>query len=337
MSALDHPTAPLALTFFKRRWLDDVVDLLVETLETDVFAFDDIDLDNDLLELLRVTGRVRLCEMAREVLDAREPLPESAGLAALAPDMEGDAAQVFLRLLGVNLAFRFRSDELIASLIAFAAEGPQPRLLPADLGQLLARARSVREARVLIEASPLSAEERESALAATEIKALDLAGARLHVQADAEALERALDRAMRPRTRHGWTQGLGSAERRRFLAHKRRGEWFTLMEEGDAPSPELAKALAKESGIQRVAWVRFAEGEEPDILLIEGTRVVVDAQGLAAQVGAQPSADDVSGLLRGLGVLDLDPGHARGVPALRWAASAGLDFKKKSMRSFCFA
>ncbi|MGE0711325.1 MAG: hypothetical protein AB7N76_08830 [Planctomycetota bacterium] len=334
--SLSHKRAPLALVFFKRRWQTDVADLLERTAREGVLAFDDVDMDNDLLELLRVAGREVLGGIASEVLAARGPLPE-AELAPLGPELAGPAAEAFLRLLAANLAFRLRSDELLAALVAFAGEAPPPRLAPACLGRLLARCRSLRDARALIAAGPLGEAERQAALEATAIRELDLRGARLHVQAGPEALERALERAMRPRARLGWTQGLSALDRRRLLAHKQRGGWFTLLEEGDAPPPELARDLAREGGVERAAWFRRSEGEEDELRVYEGTRLVLDREQLAARIGGPPEADDLVGALRALGVTDLDPDHPRGVPHLRWAEAAGLDFKKKGLRSYCFA
>lgn len=338
--SLAHPNAPFLLTFFKRRWLRDTADLVSETLERgdDTLAFDDVDLDNDLLELRRVGGVEALSGIAHEVLTATGPLPDGPALAALAPEVEGPAVEVFLRLLAVNVAFRLRSDELLADLMNHVAAGAAPRLQPAALGGLLARARSLRQARALLEGGPLSDEAKQAALAAVTLEPLDLAGARIHLEAKPEALEAALEKVLRPLERVGWTMAVGDPSRRRFLVHKQRGGWFTLLEEGDAPPMELARELARQSGVHRAAWVRFGEGDaDAELLLLEGTRVVLDRDRLCAEVGGEPSVDDVAGALRAVGVLDLDPAHPRRSPAFRWAAAAGLDFKKRSIRSYCFA
>lgn len=328
----------LLLTFFKRRWLRDVTDLLEETLEGDagLLAFDDVDMDNDLLELNRVSGPEALSELASEVLRGGAPLEQEFARQALAPELEGARAEAFLRLLAVNIAFRLRSDALLGDLVRFAAQGSPPRLGPADLGQLLARTRTRREAQSLIEQAELGA-GTEAALAALALEPVELYGLRLHVQTDAESLEKAIDRALRPLERAGWTQGVGSPIRRRLLAHKQRGGWFTLLEEGDATPVEFAQELARSQGIQRVAWVRAGMSpDELDLRVFEGTRCVLDRAALMARCGGEVDAQDAAAALRALGVLDLDPGHARGLPALRWAQAAGLDFKKKSIRSFCY-
>ena len=338
--SLAHPNAPFLLTFFKRRWLRDTADLVNETLERgdETLAFDDVDLDNDLLELRRVGGVEALRGIAHEVLCATGPLPAGPALEALAPELEGPAVEVFLRLLAINVAFRVRSDELLADLMTHVAGGAAPRLQPAALGSLLARARPLREARALLEQGPLSGEAQAAALAAVTLEPLDLSGARIHVEAKPEALEVALERVLRPLERIGWTMAVGDPGRRRFLVHKQRGGWFTLLEEGDAPPVELARELARQSGVLRAAWVRFGEDDaDADLLLVEGTRVVLDRAKLCAEVGGEPSADDVAGALRARGVLDLDPAHPRRSPPFRWAGAAGLDFKKRSIRSYCFA
>lgn len=338
--SLAHANAPFLLTFFKRRWLRDTSDLVNETLERgdDTLAFDDVDLDNDLLELRRVGGVEALRGIAHEVLTATGPLPAGPALEVLAPEFEGPAVEVFLRLLAINVAFRVRSDELLADLMNHVAGGAAPRLQPAALGGLLARARPLRQARALLEAGPLSGEALAEAQAAVALAPLDLVGARIHVEAKPEALEVGLERVLRPLERIGWTMAVGDPSRRRFLVHKQRGGWFTVLEEGDTPPAELARQLARQSGVLRAAWVRFGEGDgDADLLLFEGTRVVLDRERLTQRVGGEPTTDDVAGALRAVGVLDLDPAHPRRNPPFRWAAAAGLDFKKRSIRSYCFA
>lgn len=329
----------LLVTFFKRRWLSDVVDLIEETFarEDGYLSFDDVDMDNDLRELKRVVGPEALGELARGVLRAEDELPAGLALDALAPELEGDAGRVFLQLLAVNLAFRLRTPELLEDLAAYSAQGPAPHLAPADLGGLLGRCQLAVDARRLIEAAGFEAEAQEEALSALAVPELDLLGTRIHVQTDLETLEKAIDRALRPRDRTGWTQGVGQPSRRRLLAHKQRGGWFTLLEEGDAPPLELARELAKPAGVTRVAWVKVGlTVDELDLRVLEGTRTSLDRAGLMARVGGEVTAQDAAAALRALGVLDLDPGHPRKVPALRWAQAAGLDFKKKSISSFCY-
>jgi len=329
----------LLVTFFKRRWVNDVADLIEETFtrEDGYLSFDDVDMDNDFRELKRVVGPAALGEFASGVLRAEGELPAGMALEALAPELEGDVGRVFLQLLSVNLAFRLRTPELLADLAASAAKGSAPHLSPSDLGGLLARCQLSCDARRLIEEAGFEDEDQAAALAALELPELDLLGTRIHVLTDLETLEKGIDRAMRPRDRAGWTVGVGQPSRRRLLAHKQRGGWFTLLEEGDAPPLELAQELAKVGGVTRVAWVKVGlEADELDLRVLEGTRTTLDRAGLMARLGGEASAQDVAAALRSLGVLDLDPGHPRRVPVLRWAQAAGLDFKKKSISSFCY-
>ncbi|MBL4847219.1 MAG: hypothetical protein JKY65_17000 [Planctomycetes bacterium] len=329
----------LLVTFFKRRWLGDVLDLIEETFarEDGALSFDDIDMDNDFRELVRVTGPQALSELASGVLRAEDELPAGMALEALAPELEGDLALVFLQLLAANLAFRLRTPELLADLAAFSAREGSPRLAPSDLGALLGRCMLEPDARRLIEAAGFEAEDQAEALAALSVTEVDLIGTRIHVLGDLEALEKGLDRALRPRERAGWTQGVGQPSRRRLLAHKQRGGWFTLLEEGDVPPLELAQALATTAGVNRVAWIQVGlTPEDLDLRVLEGTRTTLDRAGLTALVGAEADAGDAAAFLRSLGVLDLDPGHARRIPLLRWAQAAGLDFKKKSINSYCY-
>lgn len=330
----------LLVTFFKRRWVNDVADLIEETFarEDGCLSFDDVDMDNDFRELKRVVGPEALGELASGVLRAEGELPAGMALEALAPELEGDVGRVFLQLLAVNLAFRLRTPELLADLAAYSAQGPAPHLAPADLGGLLGRAQLSVDARRLIEEAGFEDEAQAEALAALAVPELDLLGTRIHVQtAELETLEKAIERALRPRDRVGWTQGVGQPSRRRLLAHKQRGGWFTLLEEGDAPPLELAAELAKTSGVTRVAWIKVGlTPDELDLRVLEGTRTTLDRAGLMARLGGEVSAQDAAAALRALGVLDLDPGHPRRVPVLRWAQAAGLDFKKKSIASFCY-
>ncbi|MBX3471753.1 MAG: hypothetical protein KF878_33270 [Planctomycetes bacterium] len=80
------------------------------------------------------------------------------------------------------------------------------------------------------------------------------------------------------------------------------------------------------AGVRRAAWSRFGPRfgpGGPDLLVVEGTRTVVDRAALEATCGEPPDDDDVAGALRALGVLDLDPGHPRGPTPLRFAEHLG--------------
>lgn len=329
----------LLVTFFKRRWVNDVLDLIEETFEREdgILSFDDVDMDNDFRELKRVTGPEALSELASGILRAEDELPAGMALEALAPELEGDVGLVFLKLLAVNLAFRLRTPELLADLAHSAALGPAPRISPTDLGGLLGRCQLASDAKALIEGAGFEDEAKAEALAALALPELDLLGTRIHVKTDLETLEKALDRALRPRDRAGWTVGVGQPSRRRLLAHKQRGGWFTLLEEGDTPPLELATELVKMSGVATVAWIKVGLSEdELDLRVLEGTRTILDTAGLKTRLGGEVTAQDAAAALRSLGVLDLDPGHPRRVPVLRWAQAAGLDFKKKSVTSYCY-
>jgi hypothetical protein len=295
----------------------------------------DLDLDNDMVELGRAKGPKLLADLAEVLLGPDPDLGERAR-AALAPELEGDPGPWFLRLVGVNLAFRLRTDALLAALLRFAHAGDQALTVePARVGALLARARSLREARALIEASPLNGEARDAALEALTPGELRLDGARLHLEGDHEQVGEALARVLRPWTRLPWTQAVSKPEARRFLLLRRRGGWTTVLEEGPS-GPDLAKALAA-AGIRRAVWARFGAEAPADLAVFEGSRRTLDRATLAERCGEDPEDDDVAGALRALGVLDLDPEHPRGPTILGFAAALEHGPKRRSSQMLAFA
>lgn len=315
---LTGPSAELVLRYTKHRWRRDVEDLLAESAG-ERLRWDDIDLDTDWVELERAVGNPALSGVAQAVLDLRAPLPaDHPARAALGPELEGAQAQAFLHLVGLELAFRLRTTPLLQALCAWTAEGPAPRLAPRDLGALLIRARSARAVAGLLTSAPLSPAAREQALAAATPPPPPPPGSRLHVQADHEAVVSALVAALGGRLHAGGATPPGA---RQFLLLRPRGGFVTVLEEGDAAPAALAAALAARPGISRVAWAAFPgpEGSPAlDLRLAEGRRQTLDGAGLASRIGAALEPEDVAGELRALGVLDLDPGHAKGRVELRW-------------------
>lgn len=273
---------------------------------------------------------------ARALLDAADPLPSGRALAALSSELEEEAAQWFLRLVGINLAFRLRSDGLLASLLRFAARA-RPPLDPIRLGRLLVRARSARDARALLEASPLAPEDRARALeAARPLREPRLEGARVHLAGDPNRVRALLAKALRPWTELPWTQATTAPDVRRFLLLRRRGGWSTLLEEGDRLPVTLAEALAR-AGAKQVAWASFGGEGEPDLVCWEGSRRVLDRADLRERLGEAPCEDDVAGALRARGILDLDPEHPRGEARLGFLANLDRDLRKRGVTPLAFA
>lgn len=284
----------------------------------------DVDLDPDWTELERAVGVAALEAIAVALLGLpAAPAPDARALRALTPDLEGAPAGAFLSLFATNVAFRLRSDVTLAALAGSLEAPGLPRPAPAVVGRLLARARSTRAARALLAASPLTEATREAALAglAAPLEPPP-AGARLHVEADQEVVQRALSAALRPRALVPWSRA-GTAARRLLLL-RRTGGWVTVVANDEALERELVPRLARAAGVRRAAWSRFGPGSDaPDLLVQEGTRIVLERATLEARTGEPPTADDVAGALRGLGVLDLDPEHPRGKTALRFAELVG--------------
>lgn len=302
---------------------------LLEASRGDALALDDVDFDNDARELIRTAGQARLIDLATAVLRSDRGDAPPAAADSLAPEVEAALALPFLRLFAVNVAFRFRTDALLADLLAFAAAAPPPRPDPAQVAALIARARPEAEARALVEASPLEGAARQAALEAARPPTLPrLGGARLHVEAEREALEKALAKALRPAKPIPWPLAATSLDARKFIALRARGGWITLLAEGERPDPDLARALAREAGIGRAAWACL-DAAAPDLRVFDGTQTVVDAASLADRVGRTPTGDDVAGALRALGVLDLDPEHPRGLPALAFNAYADSPLRQQ--------
>lgn len=313
---LDDAPAELALRYLKYRWSRPA-----EAARAGSLALADVDLDPDWTELERAVGVSALEAIVVALLGlAAPPAAEARFMRALTPDLEGEAARAFLSLFALNVAFRIRSDATLTALVASLEAPGLPRPAPAIVGRLLARARSMREARALIAAAPLTAPVREAALAGL-VTPLEPppAGARLHLEAEQDIAQRALAAALRPRALVTWSRA-GTAARRLLLL-RRTGGWVSVVASDEALERDLVPRLARVSGVRRAAWSCF--GEAPDLLVQEGTRVVLDRATLEARAGEAPTADDVAGALRGIGVLDLDPEHPRGRTALRYAEQVG--------------
>jgi hypothetical protein len=323
----------LVLRYLKHRWMRDIGDLLAESAES--LRFDDLDLDNDVVELKAAAGLQAMLGVARAILTRDELIPADAPvLAALQPELSGAQADTFLQLVATNLAFRLRTDELLSLLAAHCARGLGPRLPAAQLGGLLARARPLASARALLEASPLTGRALEEALAACKLDdAPDLLGTRLHVETDHPNLELALERCLQPLRLVAWTDP--TPDTRRLLALRRRGGYTTVLEEGaQAPPPELARELARDTAIGRVVWFSLEADQPARFLLLDGTRTVLDEAKLAERLGRPPELDDIAGELRALEILDLDPGHPRGPVKLRFEDY--LRHRKKGVKAMAF-
>lgn len=323
---LEESAAELVLRYLKHRWGPALPQLLPPGSPADAMRLDDLDLDTDAVELERAVGLPAVERVATALLGLEAPpAEESRALRALAPEVTGPAAHGLLGLIGLNLAFRLRTDGLLQALVIAAARRAAPRPAPAVVGRLLGRARSGRAARALAErvlgSDALGAPAqsvRDELLAAIAPPPPPPRGARLHVDAPQEAVERALVRALEPRKVVRFS-GAGP-DARRFLVLRRRGAWTTVLAEGDDVAPEVGQVVARQGGVRRAAWARFGPAAtDLDLRVWEGPRLAFDR----AKLGDAPEADDVAGHLRALGVLDLDPDHPRGETQLLFVEHLG--------------
>lgn len=340
--ALESGEAELVLRYAKHRWSPAVGRVLAADEPLEAARLADLDLDHDLPELERAVGRAALERLAEALLGLDAPLDEGArARRALAPEVVGPRADAVLALVGLNLAFRLRTDGLLLALVTAAGARTAPRP-PAELvARLLARARSARDARALAGLAPAPEALRDAVVAAVPAPGPPAAGERLHVDATHDVIEKALAQALKP-----LVAGRFSApgpEARRFLLLRRRGGWVTVLAERDAIEADLAVRLARTGGVRRVAWAR--EAPTPDLQVHEGSRLVLDLPGLAARVAPDPvQADDVAGALRALGVFDLDPHHPRGAVSLSFAEhvesgpplGAERRLRQEGARPLCF-
>jgi hypothetical protein len=278
MSGADwHTDFEVATRFFRRRWFDEVQDLL-EASRGEALAFDDLDLDSDLMELGTAVSTDRLRQLALRGLGDDERVLQTI-------EAEPALARAFLRLMAVNLAFHLRTDDLLLALVASAENGPPPRLAPSDLGGLLVRARSARRARELVVSLPFS--RREPALAAIEPSFVPGTWSVLHARATTAELGEAVERilARRKLVSVPWAKAPGGE---RFVATRRRGGWTTLVSSRGVDR-ELAQEVS--SILAPVAWAERTD-DAARFTLFERQRAVDEQTGL----------DEVSGALRALGV-----------------------------------
>src|SRR5690242_6429176 len=115
--ALESGEAELVLRYGKHRWAPSRAAQLAPGAPLEAARLEDLDLDHDLPELERAVGRAALERLADALLTLAAPPPAtSRARKALAPEVEGPAADAFLALVGVNLAFRLRTDALLVGL-----------------------------------------------------------------------------------------------------------------------------------------------------------------------------------------------------------------------------
>jgi hypothetical protein len=317
----------VALRFFRRRWWDEVQDLLDRSRGA-TLAFDDLDLDVDLTELSGAMGMEKLARLARRGLDA--PTPEEVmdpAIRALEHD-DLPRARAFVRLIAANLAFALRTDELLASLIASTLE---PRLDEAALGALVARTRSARVARVLLASRPAAA-------AAVEPSARDGDWQCVHVRAETDAVGEALARvhAKRGHSAARWTERHAKQPLIRYAVTRPRLGWVTLLAPGGIERAFAQELAGAAPSLSRVVWTE-RKGDVAHFARFEGSRLVDDDQRLAERLSSSVELDDVTGALRALGIVAHDvkaPGH---VVPLSYEGIASGDASVKLTRATGFA
>lgn len=276
----------LALRFFRRRWFDEVTDLL-EGSKGAALAFDDVDLDNDLLELENAVSRDKLRRLALRGL-LRTEGPADRAMAAV--ESEPDLARAFVRLVAVNLAFTLRTDDLLEALVAHVARGPEPRLQARTLGELLARARSARRARELAAALPEPL--RAEALGAIEPVGVAHDFSVIHARAATDELGSAVERvfARRELVSVPWVKAPAGE---RFVVTRRRGGFTTVLGPRGVDR-ELARELSTILG--PVFWAE-KKGDAVSFARFERGKVQEE----------QTDPDEASGALRAAGVTVHDP------------------------------
>jgi hypothetical protein len=298
----------------RRRWWDEVHDLLGQS-SADTLAFDELELDDDRAELERAVGVRKVALFAARALgDAGEEGDGDPALRALeAPPAEGRA---FLRLLGANLAFALRSDELLAALVR-AVKGPPPRIAPDTLGALLGRARSARWARETLGALEEPARTRALEAVRPAVRGGDFAV--LHAVATAESLGGAIGRTL---SHEGlalveWgvrrTKERDSADER-YLVTRPSGGWVTVIARGGI-SRERAQSISRAApALGRVVSAERS-GERARFAIFEGGRATLDEEKLRERLGSL-ELDDVAGELRALGISIHDPASNAGATSL---------------------
>lgn len=321
------PRANLVLRYLKHRWRRDVADLL-EASRGDALALDDVDFDNDARELIRTAGQARLIDLATAVLRSdRGDAPRGSRLPG-ARGRGGAGAPVpapVRRERRVPVPDRRLARRPARVRRRRSAPAPRPRAGRGLDRPGPPRGRSPGAGRGVAPGGGRPPGRSGGGQAADPPR---LGGARLHVEAEREALEKALAKALRPAKPIPWPLAATSLDARKFIALRARGGWITLLAEGERPDPDLARALAREAGIGRAAWACL-DAAAPDLRVFDGTQTVVDAASLADRVGRTPTGDDVAGALRALGVLDLDPEHPRGLPALAFNAYADSPLRQQ--------
>jgi hypothetical protein len=276
----------LAVRFFRRRWFDEVGDIL-EGSQGASLAFDDLDLDNDLLELENAVSRDKLRKLALRGLLHAEVEGDKA---LLAVEAEPGDARAFVRLISANLAFTLRTDDLLEALVENASRGPEPRLPARALGEILSRARSARRARELVAA--LHEPQRGEALAAIEPLSVAHDFSVIHARGTTDELGAAVERVLARRSLVP-VPWIKAKDATRYVATRRRGGWVTLLgptgvdrELAQELSTILGPVLWAEKKAETASFARFERGKAVD---------------------EQTDPDEVSGALRAMGVTAHDP------------------------------
>lgn len=129
---LEESAAELVLRYLKHRWGPALPQLLPPGSPVEAMRLDDLDLDTDAVELERAVGLPAVERVAVALLGLEAPPADgSRALKALAPEVTGERAHALLGLVGLNLAFRLRTDALLQALVTAAGRRTAPRPAPA--------------------------------------------------------------------------------------------------------------------------------------------------------------------------------------------------------------
>ncbi|MEZ6187209.1 MAG: hypothetical protein R3F62_19630 [Planctomycetota bacterium] len=254
---------------------------------------------SELRRLANLAALERLCADWLEQARVEDP----AVLAALAPELEGPAAQAFLQLVAGNLAFQLRTRPALQAWLRRCAEGLPYSPAPAALGRLLVRCRSARVLEGWL-AEVSAPAELAAAIAPLPAPEVDL----ILVEAELEALEEALPAACGGE-RRAYSRAPEDAWRHALLPPA--GGFCAVLRAGDRLGREVAERLRNRAGIHRVLWLGLG-GDAPEVW--------VHAPGAELELPPAPlTPDDVAGVARALGALALDPEHPRTPASWRFA------------------
>jgi hypothetical protein len=301
----------LVLRFLTTRWWAEVEDLVEKSLESGTLAFEDLDLDLDLLELSRVLNNDRRIELIAQVLEPDEELS-----AALEDYEDAEATHAFFILMAINIALfdggaRGR-DLVLKHMLSEEAAFTDSSVF----GQMLARTGPLSKARAWVEKSVTDEAQKTEIISAMVPNYHKASGLVLHLDCDRQGSERALVNQCEYLNYHAeeWDAPLAGP---RALSLRRIGRFMTfLLECDDEFAQALALSVAHKNALGWAILVDYRDPETAKIQEFKNHRLFRENRDFTSESRPVLSHEEMMGELLEMGIRIYDRQYGRAVSAL---------------------